>query len=489
MDTPKHACIYCRLSVAPDGSVEKVERQEGDCRTLGDRLDWGVCCVYSDNNKSAWQKNRKRKDWDAMLASFQPGAVCPRGNRHDGILTYHGDRLNRQPWDLELLLQLADDRRIPLASPSGTRDLSSEDDRFILRIEVAQACKSSADTSRRVKRAVEARAAKGAPSAGSNRPFGYGVLTDRRGAAGNQLYDLSKQNRQEARIAREAVRRFLAGQSQGGVIAWMNTQCTTTRGNPWKANAFRAWVSSPRIAGLIEHGGQLHPANWKGIITPEQREDVLALLQAQSDTYGYSGRERVYLLTGKAAECGGCEGPLYTKPAGKNGQRLYYCKNRTCPSPVSRNVALLDAYITGRVLRRLNEPAFLAALHADSTTPGLGAEIAALERRKAAANATLEELADHPDADPGALLKGLASYDRKIAQLRAQMAATSQRRLLVRMAGVTLVQWEAEPIDVRAETVRALFRVTVLPVGRTGPGFDPAGVRVERRSLEVTTVR
>lgn len=481
MDTPKNAAIYCRLSYAPDGSIEKVERQEADCRELARRLGWKIGAVYPDNSRSAWQLNRKRPQWDQMLKDIEAGSA-------DGIIVYHGDRLIRQPWDLELLLRIAKDKHVPLAAPSGTRDLSNTDHQFILRIEAAQACKASDDTSRRVRDAVKARAAKGAPSGGSNRPFGYGVLSGREGKTGNPLYDLTKQNRKEARIGREAVRRFLAGQSQGGVIAWMNTQCTTTRGNPWKANAFRAWVSSPRIAGLIEHGGQLHPAKWKGIITPEQREDVLALLQAQSDTYGYSGRERVYLLTGKAAECGGCEGPLYTKPAGKAGERLYYCKNRACPSPVSRSVRLLDAYVIGRVLRRLNEPAFLAALHADSTTPGLGAEIAALERRKATANATLAELADHPGVDPGALVKGLASYDRKIAQLRAQMAATSQQRLLVRMAGVTLEQWEAEPIDVRAETVRALFRVTVLPVGRKGPGFDPAGVRVERR-VEVTTVR
>jgi hypothetical protein len=49
------------------------------------------------------------------------------------------------------------------------------------------------------------------------------------------------------------------------------------------------------------------------------------------------------------------------------------------------------------------------------------------------------------------------------------------------MAGISLEQWNAEPVDVRAETVRALFRVVVLPVGRKGPGFDPAGVKMTRK--------
>src|SRR6266705_632727 len=198
MQTPKSAGIYCRLSVSPDGSVEKVERQEADCRKLAKRLGWTVHQVYPDNSRSAWQRNRKRPQWEQMLADIKAG-------RLDGILVYHGDRLIRQPWDLELLLQLADDRRLPLASPQGTRDLSNEDDRFILRIEVAQACKSSADTSRRVKRGIEARAEKGGSGAGSNRPFGYGVHTGKEGKTGKPLYDLTKQNRKEARIGLEAV--------------------------------------------------------------------------------------------------------------------------------------------------------------------------------------------------------------------------------------------------------------------------------------------
>lgn len=470
MDTPKNAAIYCRLSFSPDGSVEKVERQEADCRKLAGELGWRIRDVYPDNSRSAWQRNRKRPQWDRMLTDLQAGLV-------DGIIVYHGDRLIRQPKDLEQLLELADDRRVPLAAPSGTRDLNSEDDRFILRIEVAQACKASADTSRRVKRAVKARAEKGKPSAGSNRPFGYGVLVGE-GRTGKPLYDLTKLNEAEAELGREAVTRLLAGQSQGGVIAWLNTKCTTTRGNPWRANAFRAWLESSRIAGLIEHEGTLYQGDWPALIARDQWEDAKAVLQRNTEQYGYAGRERVYLLSSGIAECGTCHGPLTTKPS--NATRLYHCANPRCERRVSRNQPHLDAYVTGRVLRRLNEPAFIAAIHADDS-PSVAPEIAALRRRKAEAEAKLEDLADHPDVDPALLVRSLASFDRKIKQLRSQAAASSQKRLLARMAGITREQWEAEPVDVRAETVRSLFTVAVLPVGRTGPGFDPAGVRVERR--------
>lgn len=473
MDIPKNAAVYCRLSYAPDGSLEKVERQEADCRELAARLGWTIRNVYPDNSRSAWQLNRKRPQWDRMLADIEAHQI-------DGIIVYHGDRLIRQPWDLELLLRIAKDKHLPLAAPSGTRDLSNTDHQFILRIEAAQACKASDDTSRRVKDAVKARAAKGRSGAGSNRPFGYGVPTGELGRTGKPLYDLSKQMPEEAEILREVVTRLLAGQSQGGVIAWMNTVSTTTNGNQWRAAGLRWLLTAPRIAGLVEHDGKLFEAEWEPIITREQWEDVKALLKRASEDHGYSGRERIYLLSSGVARCSGCDGPLYTKPSNR-GARMYHCKNRDCPKQVSRDVHYLDEYVIGRTLRRLNEPGFLAAVHADSDQPGIGAKIAALERRKAQDTAVLEELADHPDVDAGLLVKALASYDRKITQLRGQLAASTQQRLLARMAGLTREQWDAEPIDVRAATVRALFTITVLPVTKRGPGFDTDAVRVERR--------
>jgi site-specific DNA recombinase len=475
---PQTAAIYCRLSYAPDGSLEKVERQEADCRELAARLGWSVRRVYPDNSRSAWQRNRKRPEWDQMLADIEAGLV-------DGIIVYHGDRLIRQPWDLELLLKLSDDQHLPLASPSGTRDLGNEDDRFILRIEAAQACRSSADTSRRVKRGWKARAEDGRSVGGGKRPFGWGVPTDRVGKTGKPIYDTIQKVPEEARVLEQAVERLLAGQTLGGVLAWMNEVSTTTGGHRWESRALKQLLLAPRIAGLIEHDGKLHKAQWDGIITPETWEDVRSLLQQNGEKYGYPGRERRYLLTGGGAECSGCQSPLFTKPSGGRNRktaRLYHCRNPECPQRVSRNVEHLDEYVIGRVLRRLNEPAFIAAIHTDAEQPGIGAEITVLERRKAETKATLEELADHPDVDAVLLVRSLASFDRKIAQLRDQMAATSRQRLLSRMAGITREQWDAEPIDIRAATVRALFRVIVLPATWRGPGFDPKSVRVVRRT-------
>jgi DNA invertase Pin-like site-specific DNA recombinase len=486
-DTPKRAGVYCRLSYAPDGSLEKVERQEGDCRELACRLGWTIseAHVFLDNSRSAWRRDRKRPGWDALLDAVEAGDI-------DGIICYHGDRLMRQPYDLEKLIAAAERRGLRIASVSGTRDLDSADDRFILRIEVAQACRESDNTSRRVLRGNAARVAKGLGTMGGYRPFGYGVptgvvnaRTDK--ATGEEIHvpavDTTKQVPEEAAVIAEAVERMLSGQSQSGVIRWMNEpgMPPTTQGGPWTEKTLRALLIRPRIAGLIEHEGTLHKAVWEPIITPEAWEDIKALYQRNTDMHPYPGRGRRNLLT-KVAECGrGC-GTLSAKiMKGQRGKplRAYYCQE--C-GKISRAADHLDAYVTGRVLAVLNDPAFIKMVHADTGDgPGVGAQIVSLEQRRTATEEQLKNLADNPDVDVALGLAALASFDRKIAELRNQLAVGAKARRLARMAGMTLEQWGDEPIEVRSATVRDLLRVVVLPVKRKGPGFDTECIEIHRK--------
>jgi hypothetical protein len=113
--------------------------------------------VFVDNNRSAWQRDRKRPGWDKMLSEMSDGRI-----RH--LIAYHPDRLMRQPKDLEELLSVADSHHITLHGEANRRNLSDPDDRFILRIEVAHACRSSDDTSRRLRDSMDERADAGIPT-------------------------------------------------------------------------------------------------------------------------------------------------------------------------------------------------------------------------------------------------------------------------------------------------------------------------------------
>lgn len=505
---PRRAGVYCRLSYAPDGSLEKVERQEADCRELAARLGWSIseAHIFPDNSRSAWQKKRKRPQWDRMLKAVEAGEI-------DGILVYHGDRLIRQPADLEKLISIAD-RGLRIASPSGTRDLDNPDDRFILRIEAAQACRSSDDTSRRVRRGVKSRVTKGLPgTAGGKRPYGWGVqigvrvkIDPETGEQGTvPIYDTSKPVSVEIGFIKRGAGRMLAGMSQGTVIRWLNTNGSrTTEGNLWTAKSWRNVMLSPRVAGLIEHEGQLYEAVWDGALSIEEWEAVKGIYQANAVVYPYQGRTRKYLLTGVAEcyrchmpgdgagatkDCSKCPGPhvtLRSKPSGgknRKTSKIYYCPS--CRG-VGRNLDLLDAYVEGRVLQLLASPRFAEQLHAslDQSTPDLAEEIRALEERKKQTRRQLEGLADNPEVDPALALMAVSSFDRKITELRGRIAASAQTLRLARLVGVSREEWQEESIDTRSAVVSDLFRVVVLPATWRGPGFSPSSVRLERRSLE-----
>lgn len=488
---PQRAGVYCRLSYAPDGSVEKVERQESDCRELAGRLSWPVseAHIFVDNSRSAWQRNRKRPAWDAMLQAIEDGEI-------DSIIVYHGDRLMRQPYDLERLLSIADSKGIHLASPSGVRSLDSPDDRFILRIEVAQACRESDNASRRIRRALKARAEKGLTQRGGNRPFGFGVQVGTRQVSDEAtgetvdvpVYDTTQQVPSEAAHLKEAAERLLAGQSQIGVAKWLTSKCTTTEGNVWRTKTLRDIMLRPRIAGLLELDGVLTKAAWEEIISPETWHDVKAILLDNPKKQRYAGRERKYLLS-TVAECGNCASFMRGRPVAardaprkRNRWTQYYCQ--VCKK-VSRKTDHVDAYVEGRVLRLLSSPRFAAELRAveEAGAPGVSAQISELERRKEVKTKQLEELADDPDLNPALAMRAIASFDRKIVALREQLAATATQRVLRRMVGLSREEWNETPLDVRSAAVKSLFRVVILPTSRRGPGFDPATVRLERRPL------
>ncbi|WP_327325145.1 hypothetical protein OG735_23585 [Streptomyces sp. NBC_01210] len=65
--TGEPAAIYCRISHVNDDDQTGVDRQERICRDIAQRLGVTVDqhMVFVDNNRSAWQRNRKRRGRDA----------------------------------------------------------------------------------------------------------------------------------------------------------------------------------------------------------------------------------------------------------------------------------------------------------------------------------------------------------------------------------------------------------------------------------------
>lgn len=276
----EEGAIYCRISHVDDDDQTGVDRQERICREIGDRLGLVIPAgnIFVDNNRSAWRRDRKRPGWDEMLKEMEDGRI-----RH--VIAYHPDRLMRQPRDLEELLTLADSNRIMLHGEANRRDLSDPDDRFILRIEVAHACRSSDDTSRRLKDAMDDRANAGTPHTGRRR---YGYTKN-----GMEIIEA------EAEIVREVFRRFLGGESPRAIARDLNERkVPTALGKTWGPDTVRVLIDSRHVAAVRVFRGKEHGVgNWPAIIDRGQWDEAQEKrkFRAQRSAEG-SAPQRFYTL-------------------------------------------------------------------------------------------------------------------------------------------------------------------------------------------------
>jgi site-specific DNA recombinase len=303
---------YARLSRMPDtGELEKIETQQADIRTVIERLGGALGEELSDG-LSAWKRGVVRKGWETLLERVRSGMS-------DGIVVWHTDRLFRQPRDLETLIELAD-KGFRVSSAHGSRDLSDPDDRFILRIEVAHAARSSDDTSRRIKRRFQAQRVNGAGHVGGPRKFGWpgkdATWTPGPGETKADRPDvpaeLVEREREALRQGTDDVLAEVVGQ---GTIAarWNAEGLLTAAGREWVAVTVRAVLLRPTNAGLVEHDGAL-VAQMPGepIVDPDKFARLRSLFASRRRGRAVGQR---YVGTG-IMRCKLCDTPLSAHPAG-----------------------------------------------------------------------------------------------------------------------------------------------------------------------------
>jgi len=459
--------IYCRLSHVRDREdTTKVDDQERICRELAGSRGWNVTQVWKDNNRSAWQSNRKRPGWDDMLRAIRAGTI-------QRIVVYHGDRLIRHPWDLEVLLDLAESRGIELASPTGTRDLGNRDEHFVLRIEAAMAKRESDSISRRKKAGYER------------------LKIERRlpppGGIGGRAFGYEKDGRTplspEAEAVREAAERVLAGDSLAAICRDLNARgLTATTGKPLTYGTLRRSLLRPRTAGLLADG--VTTGDWDPLITPDVRRRILNVLAARAAKSGASPlttNAHRHLLSGIAL-CGECGTPVQITTAGVTSARVagYGCVNPKCYK-IRRNAAHLDAYVTGRVLRLLNATDFteeIRRVQGDSTN---AQEIARWEQRKAQSQETIDGLTpDDSEETVKRLLERHRAIERRLAEEKAK-GISFRHRTLVDYQGITLEQFQALPLRDRRTIISAAYTIKVNKATRMGPGFNPDDIEMKLR--------
>lgn len=430
-----------------------------DCRRLAADRGWMVADEYVDNDVSAYS-GKRRPEYERMLADVRDGL-------RDAVIVYNMDRLTRRPIELEeftAVCEVAGLRQVVTATSDV--DLGTDDGLFMARITAAVAAKESARKSARVRRKMQQNAERGLPGGGANRPYGYEA-------------DKITINPAEAGIVREIVGRYVAGESARAIaVDLQEREVPTATGAAWTSTTIRGIMTSPRIAGLRAHRGEIvGQAIWEPIVTVEQHQQVLNVM-AQKKAAGRRAPRR-YLLSGML-RCGKCGVKLYS--AARVNERRYVCSSGPdhggCGG-IMVNADRVEEWLTAAILYRLDTPemeAVLTGQHAqDDRYIDLTAQRDKLEAR-------MSELAAMFSAGEISRFEWKAARDPLEAQLTGvdqQLSRLSTATTLDRLVGQGAAlrdRWEQMTLERQAAIVRAVLDyATILPA--TSNRFDAGRVQ------------
>jgi site-specific DNA recombinase len=275
---------------------------------------------------------------------------------------------------------------------------------------------------------------------------------------------------------REMVDRYLAGQSIKSLTVWLNESAIAPAvAKSWQTSAVRQILCSGRIAGLREHRGQvIGPAKWPAIITPAERDRVLARIASRSVTKTRAAR--TYLLSGML-RCGRCGNRLFSQARHVNPDnrvRRYVCLKGPDHGGCGRLTVVaepVEHLLTDAVLTRLDSP-HLAKVLAGKSSPDR--DFAALAAALEADQARLDELAGLYAEGVISAREWIAARDpitARITQARRNIAQATDTSAVYELAGTggTLAkQWPDLDLDRQQAIINAVLDHAVIAPGTPG---------------------
>lgn len=454
--------IYCRISMDREGAGLGVKRQEADCRALAERLGVTVVDVISDNDLSA--KKGRRPGYQRLLTQLCRTDV-------DTLITWHSDRLHRQPKELETFIDVINQNSVSVHFVrSGPIDLTTPAGRLQARIAGAVDAHESEHKAERVAAARKQSAERGVFTGGV-RPFGYekdGVTPVPEEVDGiRRAYDV-----------------LLRGGSLRSVLRMLNKEGlrTTRSGNEWDSITARQMLMRARNAGLSAYRGEIvGPAQWPAIVSREELDAITALLKDPRRRTNGHGRPPRWLGS-MIYLCGVCRGPMVVGTHGNDAIAGYLCKSlqRGARNHVTRSAENLDRYVVERLLQHLENPDFAAKF---APEPKPLTDVTSLRNKIAA----LEELGRSMSGRLGRGDISESEYDSFITGNRQQIREAGSRlsdAVVVTPAsdlansGDVRATWKAYDLDMRRAVLRDVVDVTVHPAGRRGGGFDPTFIHL-----------
>jgi site-specific DNA recombinase len=246
------------------------------------------------------------------------------------------------------------------------------------------------------------------------------------------------------------------------------------KGKRWQATPLRKIVTSPAIAGLRQHHGEVvGDATWPALISRAQHERLRALF-ADKAKRRRQGRGRRFLLSGGLAVCGECGHALASQRT-KNGRLAYACRTDQagCGRVVISALDLEHLIVEGVILALAGPKlAKLLAQAEHVETAQLAGQLREAEEHLAA----LATLHGQGEIEMGEWLAAAAPVRQRRDQLRARVREAPNAELLLdlpRTVKELRAVWAAKSIDWRrARVALVLNHVTIRSAKRVGRSLE-----------------
>ncbi len=435
------AVVYCRISRDREGLELGVERQRADCLRLVEAKGWdlvhdGDSDTFTDNDISGAKDYTERAAFGRMIRAIEAGKV-------DAVVAYTQARIYRDAAKFLEFCEILKSSGVETVALVADADVNPNGSLFVATVIAAKDAEERRRTSELISRKMTEKAEAGQWHGGP-RPFGYGQppVDDSDEAKRASIARYNEINEAEATLLKLAAEKILDGGSLRSIAKdWRTRGIKSTRGGNITETMIQRTLCKPRIAGLIEHKGEvLGQAQWPAILDVPTWEQVKTILTDPSRRVPKSNKD--YILRG-VLKCGRC-GRMLTPDRGR-----YLCSSNLGCGRLSLSQRLYEPRILAMIVPMADSPELRNVIQAADA--GDYAEAQALRVSIAEDRKTLQQIEDdyyiETALDRPSFLRLSKSIKQQMEQKEAQLQTFQSRSALGHLGGDVMSHWHSMDAD------------------------------------------
>lgn len=446
---------------------ESRHRQEGTIYEHVERNGLGVIVGVYSEIVSAYDPRAKRTEYENALEDLRAGRI-------DGIIVWKLDRLTRRRSEKRRILNVLEEcggRLYSIVEGLDTADPEKAKlTEIALSLYVGSAEDESASIGERIALMHLDRAKKGLVQPSSVRPFGHSD-------------DWQTLVPFEVEVLHEAAERLFAGEASFSIAAdFTAREIPKPSGKAnWNSYRLRGMLTSPRMVGKREYGGNLYDLEGvPSIFDQETWEKLCAVLAKRG---ARSGPVETHLLS-SIALCGICKRTIASSTSGRKSVKTYVCRPRFEGDEACRKISVsaphAEARVTALVVEFLADKERVNKLLLRQAPPEQVAKIQAREAELTENKAALGRALNPP---PGIPRMDMETYYEQMAAIEAERQEIHRRLVVTRDAAIlnevlgfedAAHEWETRPLHWRREILKLVTESIVIePRGKLLPRDDP----------------